>query len=477
VLARVSLARRMAIVFVGAALIGVFLRVSWGPARFHFASAGRVEAAASTRGVNGPPPVPVAVATASRADLPLRLAALGSVIAFNTVTVRPRVDGQLMPVLFREGRFVNRGDLLAEIDARPFEVQLEQAQGQLARDQAQLANARVDLARYQTLLGEDSIARQNVDAQTSTVAQLGAALKVDQAAIDSARLNLTYSRITAPISGRVGLRLVDAGNVVSASASTGLVVITQVEPIAVVFSLPEDALRTVLPRIRAGATLPVDAFDRAGATRLSSGSVVTVDNQIDQSTGTVRLKAVFHNGDHALFPAQFVNVHLVADTRRQQLVVPAAALQQGPQGPFVYLVRDGKAVVRPVTVGIVESERVSITGGLNAGDVVVTDGADRLREGSALEIVMIENIARYVEAGTPATRGRASGRRADRLHHRVAHRLAHRRADSAAVHERHRRPPLPGICGHAERDDPGVGTRLAHPDADDVRAHAQAGAG
>jgi membrane fusion protein, multidrug efflux system len=421
--------------------------------------------------------VPVAVATASRADLPLRLAALGSVIAFNTVTVRPRVDGQLMRVLFREGRFVNRGDLLAEIDARPFEVQLEQAQGQLARDQAQLANARVDLARYQTLLGEDSIARQNVDAQTSTVAQLGAALKVDQAAIDSARLNLTYSRITAPISGRVGLRLVDAGNVVSASASTGLVVITQVEPIAVVFSLPEDALRTVLPRIRAGATLPVDAFDRAGATRLSSGSVVTVDNQIDQSTGTVRLKAVFHNGDHALFPAQFVNVHLVADTRRQQLVVPAAALQQGPQGPFVYLVRDGKAVVRPVTVGIVESERVSITGGLNAGDVVVTDGADRLREGSALEIVMIENIARYVEAGTPATRGRASGRRADRLHHRVAHRLAHRRADSAAVHERHRRPPLPGICGHAERDDPGVGTRLAHPDADDVRAHAQAGAG
>ena len=311
-LARVSLARRMAIVFVGAALIGVFLRVSWGPARLHFASAGRVEAAASTRGVNGPPPVPVAVATASRADLPLRLAALGSVVAFNTVTVRPRVDGQLMRVLFREGQFVNRGDLLAEIDARPFEVQLEQAQGQLARDQAQLVNARVDLARYQTLLGEDSIARQNVDAQTSTVAQLGAALKVDQAAIDSARLNLTYSRITAPISGRVGLRLVDAGNVVSASASTGLVVITQVEPIAVVFSLPEDALRTVLPRIRAGATLPVDAFDRAGATRLASGSVVTVDNQIDQSTGTVRLKAVFHNDDHALFPAQFVNVHLLA---------------------------------------------------------------------------------------------------------------------------------------------------------------------
>lgn len=385
-LTRVSLARRMTMVFVGAAAIGVFLGVSWGPARFHFAPASRVEAAGPTRGAGGPPPVPVAVATASRADLPLRLDALGSVVAFNTVTVRPRVDGQLMRVLFREGEFVKQGALLAEIDARPFDVQLEQAEGQLARDQAQLANARVDLARYQTLLSEDSIARQNVDAQTSTVAQLGAALKVDQGAIDSARLNLTYSRITAPISGRAGLRLVDAGNVVSASSTAGLVVITQVEPIAVVFSLPEDVIRTVLPRVRAGAKLPVDAFDRAGATRLSSGFVVTVDNQIDQSTGTVRLKAVFDNRDHALFPAQFVNVHLLADTRRQQLVVPAGALQQGPQGPFVYLVRGAKAVVRPVSVGMVQSDRVSIASGLDPGDVVVTEGADRLREGSALEV-------------------------------------------------------------------------------------------
>ena len=208
----------------------------------------------------------------------------------------------------------------------------------MARDQAQLDNAKVDLGRYQTLLSQDSIARQNVDAQASTVAQLEAALKVDQAAIDSARLNLTYSRITAPISGRVGLRLVDAGNVVSASSTTGLVVITQVEPIAVVFTLPEDALRTVLPRIRAGARLPVDAFDRSGAKRLARGSVVTIDNQIDPSTGTVRIKAVFDNRDHALFPAQFVNVQLLADTRRAQLVVPAAAVQQGPQGSFVYLV-------------------------------------------------------------------------------------------------------------------------------------------
>ena len=360
---------------VGVALLGVVL-----------VHTSRTPAAAPARNTSAPAAVPVSVATASRTDLPVRLTALGSVTAFNTVTVRPRVDGQLMRVLFQEGQFVQKGELLAEIDPRPFQVQLEQAEGQLARDQAQLANARVDLTRYETLLSEDSIARQNVDAQKSTVAQLEAALKVDQAAIDSARLNLTYSRITAPLSGRVGLRLVDVGNVVSASATTGLVVITQVDPIAVVFTLPEDALSRVLPRIRAGVRLPVDAFDRSGATRLATGSVVTVDNQIDQSTGTVRLKAVFGNRDHALFPSQFVNVQMLADTERAQLLVPAAAVQQGPQGQFVYLVRDGKAVVQSVQVAEVEAERASIRSGLNAGDVVVTDGIDRLREGSRVEV-------------------------------------------------------------------------------------------
>ena len=370
----VSLRRRTAVVLVGVALVAAVV-----------VSTSRQPSAAPARSA-APAALPVAVATASRTDVPVRLTALGSVAAFNTVTVRPRVDGQLMRVTFREGQFVNRGDLLAEIDPRPFQVQLEQAQGQLAKDQAQLATARLDLTRYQTLLSQDSIARQNVDTQLSTVAQLEAGLKVDQAAIDTARLNLTYSRVTAPISGRVGLRLVDAGNVVTASSSTGLVVITQVEPIAVVFTLPEDALRMVLPRIRTGAKLPVDAFDRGGATRLASGSVVTLDNQIDQSTGTVRVKAVFDNRDHALFPAQFVNVQLLADTRRAELIVPAAAVQQGPEGAFVYVVDGGNAVVRPVTTGIIEGERASILKGLDAGDVVITDGVDRLREGSAVQV-------------------------------------------------------------------------------------------
>jgi membrane fusion protein, multidrug efflux system len=332
------------------------------------------------------PTVPVAVATVSRADVPIRLTALGSVTAFNTVTVRPRVDGQLVEVSFREGQSVKQGDRLAQIDPRPFQVQLEQAEGQLARDQAQLSNARVDLTRYQTLWSEDSIAQQNVTAQESAVKQLEAAIKVDQSAIDNARLNLTYSRITAPINGRVGLRLVDVGNVVTAANTAGIVVITEIDPIAVVFTLPEDALRTVLPRIRAGARLPVDAFDRAGAARLASGTVLTVDNEIDQSTGTVRLKAVFDNHDQALFPSQFVNVQLLADTERNQLVVPASAVQQGPQGAFVYVVRDGKALVQQVKVGTTEGDRASILDGVRAADVVVTDGVDRLRNGAAVDV-------------------------------------------------------------------------------------------
>jgi membrane fusion protein, multidrug efflux system len=330
--------------------------------------------------------VPVGVAAASRQDVPVRISALGSVTPFNTVTVRPRVDGQLMQVGFQEGQFVRKGDLLAVIDPRPFQVQLEQAEGQLARDESMLSNAKTQLARFQLLLSEDSIARSNVDDQAAAVAQLEGALKVDRATIDSAKLNLIYTRVTAPINGRVGLRLVDAGNMVSASSQTGLVVITEVEPIAVLFTVPEDTLRLLLPKIRDKVNLPVDVFDRTGLTHLATGKVQTLDNQIDASTGTVRIKAVFDNKDHLLFPAQFVNIQVLADTKRSQVVVPAVAVQHGPQTTFVYTIKDGKAVVRHVTVGLVDGDRATILSGLDAGEQVVTDSTDRLRDGSPIEI-------------------------------------------------------------------------------------------
>lgn len=335
-------------------------------------------------------PVPVGVATAVRQDIPVRISALGSVTPLNTVTVRPRVDGQLMQVGFQEGQFVRKGDLLAVIDPRPFQVQLEQAQGQLAKDEAQLANAKTQLARYQLLLSQDSIARSNVDDAAAMVAQLESTLQVDQAAINNAKLNLTYSRVTSPLNGRVGLRLVDVGNIVNASSQTGLVVITEVEPIAVLFTVPEDTLRMLLPKIRDNVNLPVDAYDRSGATKIATGKVLTVDNQIDQSTGTVRIKAIFDNKDHLLFPSQFVNVQLDADLRKGQVVVPNVAVQHGPSGTplasFIYVIQNGKAVSTPVTVGVVQGDRASIDKGINVGDVVVTDSTDRLRDGSQIEV-------------------------------------------------------------------------------------------
>jgi multidrug efflux system membrane fusion protein len=330
--------------------------------------------------------VPVVVATAQQADLPVYMSGLGTVTAFNTVTVKSRVDGQLINVAFQEGQFVNRGDLLVEIDPRPYQVALDQAQGQLAKDQAQLNGAHLDYERYQKLSQEGVTTRQQFDSQSALVGQLEGAVRADQAQINNQSLNLTYCRITAPISGRVGLRLVDQGNIVHANDSNGLLVITQVQPISVTFTLPQDQLPVVYQKLRAGAKLSVDAYDRNDTTKIAAGTLLTIDNQIDPSTGTYKLKAVFNNQDNALFPNQFVNVHLLVDTRRGLTVVPAAAIQRGPQGTYVYVATNESTVkIRPVTIALAAGNSVGFSDGLQPGESVVVDGQDKLQDGSKID--------------------------------------------------------------------------------------------
>jgi len=341
-------------------------------------------ATAPEGGHGGPAPraVPVVAEPARSGDIRVYLDGLGAVTPLATVTVRSRVDGQLMAVHFQEGQMVRAGDLLAEIDPRPFQVQLQQAQGQLAKDQALLANAQVDLQRYRKLWAQDSIPKQQLDTQEALVRQYAAAIETDRAQVDAAKLQLTYSRIVAPVSGRLGLRLVDVGNMVHATDAGGLVTITQIRPIAVVFSVPEDDLPSLLPRMRDGDPPVVEAYDREGSRRIATGTLLTIDNSIDPSTGTVKVKAQFPNEDDALFPNQFVNARLLLDVRRGATIVPGAAVRRGTQGAYVYVVTPKQTVqARPVHVGVTEGSDTSIDDGIQPGEIVVTDGADALRDG------------------------------------------------------------------------------------------------
>ena len=352
-------------------------------------------------------PVPVIATAARKGTIDVYIDALGTVTPRNMVVVHPRVDGQLMTVAFREGQDVKAGDLLAQIDPRPFEVLLTQANGQMARDQALLKNAQVDLERYRTLLAQDSISKQQVDTQEALVRQNQGTVASDQGAIDGAKLQLTYARITAPISGRVGLRQVDPGNIVHTSDANGLVVIAQIKPVTVIYPVPEDNVPRIVKRTQSGQELAVDAFDRSGKNKLASGKMLTLDNQIDTTTGTVKLKAEFPNQDGALFPNQFVNVRMAVETRADATLVPTAAIQRGAPGTFVFLVKQDQTVsVVPVKVGTAEGETTEVLSGVEPGNMVVVDGADKLREGSKIEL--IDPAARAAQSTAPAKGGRRS---------------------------------------------------------------------
>ncbi len=332
-------------------------------------------------------PMPVGTARVEKGDMPITLGALGTVTPLATVTLKTQIAGQLIEIGFQEGQMVKKGDFLAQIDPRPYQVALAQAQGQLARNQAVLKNAELDLARYRTLVAQNSLARQTLDTQAALVEQNRGTVQSDQAQVDTQKLNLTYARIVAPIGGRVGLRQIDLGNYVQASDPNGLVVISQLQPISVIFTLAEDNLRAVLRRMNAGARLAAIAFDRTGTTQLASGTLETVDNQIDTSTGTVKLRAIFANAEQILFPNQFVNIQLLVETLTDATLVPIAAIQRGAPGTFVYQVKPDETVaVQKVTVGPGDNQRIVITKGLEPGDRIVIDGADRLKDGAKVRL-------------------------------------------------------------------------------------------
>jgi multidrug efflux system membrane fusion protein len=348
------------------------------------------------RGAGGP--ITVGIAKVSTGDVPITVNALGTVTPLATVTVHPQINGPLVRIAFTEGQIVKAGDLLALIDPRPFQAALDQAQGQLKRDQALLANAKIDLDRYKTLLAQNSVSDQTYATQVSTVAQDEATVAYDQATTEAARINLDYCHITSPVTGRVGLRQVDIGNLLTANSST-IVIVTQMQPMSVLFTVPEDSVSTILQHLHAGEQLTVDAFDRSLTNQIASGTLSNSDNQIDTTTGTLKLRAMFDNSKLELFPNQFVNAHLILETLHDQIVVPAAALQSGSQGSYVYLVNSNNTVsMHPVVTGPSTGDVVSITKGLTSGQTVVVDGADQLRDGA--KIVLPQQAA--AGAGTPA---------------------------------------------------------------------------
>ncbi|WMY75853.1 MdtA/MuxA family multidrug efflux RND transporter periplasmic adaptor subunit [Buttiauxella selenatireducens] len=360
--------------------------------------------AGGSRGMRGGALAPVQAATATSESVPRYLTGLGTITAANTVTVRSRVDGQLLAIHFQEGQQVKAGDLLAEIDPSQFKIALAQAQGQLAKDQATLANARRDLARFQQLVKTNLVSRQELDAQQALVNESVGTIKADEAAVASAQLQLDWSRITAPIDGRVGLKQVDIGNQISSSDTTGIVVLTQTHPIDLIFTLPENDIATVVKAQKAGLTLSVEAWDRTNTQKLSSGSLLSLDNQIDATTGTIKLKARFNNEDDALFPNQFVNARMLVDTQQNAVVIPTAAVQMGNEGHFVWVLdNEDKVSKHRVTVGIQDSQKVVITAGISTGDRVVTDGIDRLTEGAKVEVVEAHSTTSELPETRPET--------------------------------------------------------------------------
>jgi membrane fusion protein, multidrug efflux system len=342
--------------------------------------------AAAPRAQSAAASVQVGVAVVSRGDIPVTLDGLGTVTPLATVTVKSQVNGQITDIKFQEGQTVQKGDLLAVIDVRPFTIALEQAEATLAHDQALLQNARIDLARYQKLLAQDSVAKQTLDTQRFLVSQDEATVAADKAAVDNAKLNLAYCHITAPVTGRVGLRQVDVGNYVT-TGNEGIVVLTEMQPITVVFTLPEDDLPAIQKRLKAGSVLPATAFDRSMTSQIATGQLATLDNQIDTTTGTMKLKAQFDNKDESLFPNQFVNIRLLVDTLSGVPVAPRAAVLHGAPGDYVYLVKpDDTVAIQPVTLGPADGDRIAVESGLKPGDRVVVDGTDRLRDGAKIDI-------------------------------------------------------------------------------------------